>query len=133
MRVGGGGTLARLTGPSVNKAVSNDTAALKTRIAEKNGQQSLSAKSPGQLTRTEKNALPVSEKVVLEAIEKANKGVRGANARFEYSIHKATKQIMVKVIDRDTDEEIMQIPPEKILDMIAGLWDMVGLLVDEKR
>ena len=77
--------------------------------------------------------LPISDKVVIDAIEKANRALSGANRRFEFSIHEKTKQIMVKVIDSDTNEVVREIPPEKILDMIATFWEMSGLFVDERR
>lgn len=87
--------------------------------------------NPVQLSHVEKNLLPLSEKAVLEAIEKANRSVAGASTRFEFSIHEKTKQIMVKVIDKESNELIREIPPEKILDIIAGIWDTVGLFVDQ--
>ena len=66
-------------------------------------------------------------------IERANKAINGSNKSFEYSIHKATNQIMVKVIDKDTNEIIREIPSEKILDMVAKMWELNGLFVDERR
>lgn len=75
----------------------------------------------------------ISEKTVIEAIEKANRAVSVAYRRFEYSIHEKTKEIMVKVIDTETDEVIREIPPEKILDLVAMIWEMAGLIVDERR
>mgnify|MGYP000400680282 CR=1 FL=1 len=86
-----------------------------------------------QMTEFEKRELPVSEKVVIEAIEKANKAIMGSVRRFEFSIHEETKEIMVKVIDAETNEVIREIPPEKILDMVAKIWEMAGLFVDERR
>jgi PAS domain-containing protein len=72
-------------------------------------------------------------KVVIDAIEKANNAISGANRRFEFSIHEKTKEIMVKVINSDTNEVIREIPPEKILDMVATMWEMAGIIVDERR
>jgi len=28
---------------------------------------------------------------------------------------------------------IREIPPEKILDLVAKMWEMAGILIDEKR
>jgi flagellar protein FlaG len=39
---------------------------------------------------------------------------------------------VIKIINTKTEEIIAEIPPEKILDMIAQLWEMAGLLVDKK-
>ncbi len=76
--------------------------------------------------------LPVSERIVLEAIEKANRVVQGAQTQLEYSVHERTGQIMVKVKNSESGEVIREIPPEKILDLVANIWDMLGILVDEK-
>lgn len=86
-----------------------------------------------QMNTAEKRDLPVSERMVIEAIEKANKAIMGANRRFEFSIHDKTKEIVVKVIDSDTNEVIREIPNEKILDMVARMWEMAGIVVDERR
>ncbi len=52
--------------------------------------------------------------------------------RLEYSIHDDTKRIVVKIYDKASDELISEIPPEKFLDLIAGLWKQAGLIVDER-
>ena len=86
-----------------------------------------------QITTQDRSQMPVSEKVVIDAIEKANKAIMGANKKFEFTIHEKTKEIMVKVIDTDTNENIREIPNEKVLDMVAKLCEMAGVLVDERR
>lgn len=74
----------------------------------------------------------IDEEQIIGAIEHANEALVGADRRFEFSIHEGTKEIMVKVIDDETGEIIREIPPEKILDMVAKMWEMAGLLVDRK-
>lgn len=93
----------------------------------------LDTKSISQLTEFDKKEIPISEKIVIDAIEKANKAISGASRRFEFSIHEKTKAIMIKVLDSDTNQVIREIPPEKILDMVAKMWEMAGLIVDERR
>ena len=70
---------------------------------------------------------------VIRAIEKANKHIRTYDRRLEFSIHDATKQIMVKVINTADDSIIREIPSERVLDMVGHMWEMAGILVDEKR
>jgi len=79
------------------------------------------------------NDYPVNEKVVSEAVDKMNKVLEGSNRRFEFSVHEKTHGIMIKVIDEITGKVIREIPPKKILDMIANMMEMAGLLVDERR
>jgi flagellar protein FlaG len=94
---------------------------------------SLDTVTLSQLTQQEKKEMPTSEKIVIDAIQKANKAISGGNRRFEFSIHSKTKEIMVKVIDSDTGDVIREIPSEKTLDMVAKLWEMAGIAVDERR
>lgn len=75
----------------------------------------------------------VGEKTFIQAVEEANKKLAGANTEFRFSIHEKTKQISVKIINTETKEVIREIPPEKILDLVAKLCEQAGLLVDEKR
>ena len=75
----------------------------------------------------------VSEKAVVDAIERANKAISVTRTQMEFSIHEKTKEIMVKVINSDTKEVIREIPQEKILDMVAKMLEMAGILVDERR
>jgi len=71
----------------------------------------------------------ITEEQVIVAIEKANHKFQFYNTRLEFSIHEKTRQIMVKVYRED--ELIREIPPEKILDMVAKMMEWAGLIVDE--
>ncbi|HHX59502.1 MAG TPA: flagellar protein FlaG [Epulopiscium sp.] len=75
----------------------------------------------------------MQEKLIMEAIEKANQKVLGPGREFEFAIHKKTKQIMVKVLNSETKEIIREIPPEKVLDAVAYMCELAGIFVDEKR
>jgi len=94
---------------------------------------SADSRNLSQISDFERKELPISEKVVIDAIERANRAISGANRRFEFSIHEKTKEIMIKVLDSETNQVIREIPPEKILDMVAKMWEMAGLIVDERR
>ena len=73
------------------------------------------------------------EEAIIKAIEEANQKINGGDREFEFGIHTGTKQITVKIIDTKTREVLKEIPPEKILDMVASLCEFAGLFVDEKR
>jgi flagellar protein FlaG len=47
-------------------------------------------------------------------------------------VHKETKAIMVKVLNKDTGELIREIPPEKTLDIVANMMEIAGIIIDEK-
>ncbi len=75
----------------------------------------------------------IGEEQMLKAMEKAMKLIAGKSTFLEFSIHEKTKQIMVKVKDNDTGEVIREIPPEKSFDFLAKVWEMTGIIVDERR
>lgn len=72
-----------------------------------------------------------SEATMDDAVKRAN--LKMEHTRCEYSYHKKTNRVSIKVINSDTDEVIREIPPEKSLDMLQKMWEMAGILVDEKR
>jgi flagellar protein FlaG len=74
-----------------------------------------------------------SDDEVKSAIKEANKRAIFGHASAQFSYHEATKRISVKIVDNDTNEIIREIPPEKTLDMISKMWELAGLVVDEKR
>ena len=55
------------------------------------------------------------------------------NSEAIYGIHEGTNRVTIKIVDKDTKEVIKELPPEKMLDMLARMWEMSGLMVDEKR
>ncbi|MDF2667951.1 MAG: flagellar protein FlaG [Paenibacillus sp.] len=77
--------------------------------------------------------IPVSEEQLIKAINKAIKATEGTATELNFSVHKVTKQIMVKIMERDTGRVIREIPPEKMQDFVAKLWELAGILVDERR
>ncbi len=67
-----------------------------------------------------------------EAVEKANSHFNAFNRKFEISVHEKTNRISVKILDTETNEVIREIPPEKMLDLIAGIWEAAGIAIDKK-
>jgi len=75
------------------------------------------------------------EKITMEQLEKvvnkANEHIMGVNTQLEYRIHEGTDRIMVRLIDTESQDVIREIPPEKMLDLVAEIWKRVGLVVDK--
>ena len=66
-----------------------------------------------------------------KAVETINKSLDNSEAIF--GIHDNTNRVTIKIVDKNTKEVLRELPPEKTLDMIAKVWEIAGLLVDEKR
>ena len=76
--------------------------------------------------------IPISEEQLIRAIDRAIKAMQGVHTQLEFSVHEKTKEIMVKVRNVETGEIIREIPPEKTLDLVAKLWELAGILIDER-
>ncbi len=73
-----------------------------------------------------------SNEQIKKAIEKINKEAQ-YNGEAIFGIHEATNRVTIKIVDKDTKKVIKEFPPEKTLDMIAKVWEMAGIMVDERR
>lgn len=65
-----------------------------------------------------------------KVMEKAVASLPHSAAKF--GIHEKTNRIIIKLVDRDTQEVIKEIPPEKTLDLMAKRMELAGVLVDER-
>lgn len=72
-----------------------------------------------------------SNEQLKRAVEEINKKANNSEAVF--GVHEDTNRITIKIVDKESKEVIKEFPPEKTLDMIAKVWEMAGLMVDEKR
>ena len=67
---------------------------------------------------------------IRKAVETLNKKMPNSEAVF--GIHEDTNRVTIKIVDKSTKEVIKELPPEKTLDMIARVWEMAGILIDER-
>lgn len=70
---------------------------------------------------------------IQDAISKANSKLKSNRTRCEFSYHEETKRVSIKIMDQETQEVIKEIPPEEALEMVERMWELAGLLVDERR
>lgn len=77
--------------------------------------------------------LYADERRIKSAVNHVNNQMKYTKTRCEFSYHDTTNRVSIKVIDKDTDEVIREIPPEETLEMVERMWELAGLLVDERR
>ncbi len=80
---------------------------------------------------TEEQIQEDNEKV-RKAISEMTKNVK-SNAEAVFGIHDKTNRVTIKMVDKETKKVIKEFPPEETLDMIAKVWEIAGIMVDEKR
>ena len=110
-----------------NAAASDDlmkkTIQIDTKETDKNGKDGNRDDSQAKQTISENSQ-------IRKAVDEINKKAHNSEAVF--GIHEATNRVTIKIVDKDTKKVLKEYPPEKTLDMIAKVWEMAGLLVDQK-
>ena len=110
-----------------NAAASDDlmkkTIQIDTKETDKNGKDGNRDDSQAKQTISETSQIK-------KAVDEINKKAHNSEAVF--GIHDATNRVTIKIVDKDTKKVLKEYPPEKTLDMIAKVWEMAGLLVDQK-
>ena len=91
------------------------------------------AQSKGQDNNAadQNNDQQATNEQIKKAVEQLNKTMTHSEA--VYGVHETTNRLTIKIVDKETKEVIKEVPPEKTLDMIAKIWEIAGILVDEKR
>lgn len=102
-----------------NSVVIDKTTPIVTQVTEQEGQ------NKGQQNSQQQN------EQLRKTVEQLNKKMN--NSEAVYGIHEATNRVTIKIVDKETKEVIKEFPPEQTLDMIAKVWELAGIMVDEKR
>ena len=121
------------------KAVDNTEVATakpqETVIAKDNNGKQPEGKANSSVNLNVENEQTANEKIssdqLKKAVEELNKKIGNSEAIF--GVHEDTNRVTIKIIDKDTKKVLKELPPEKTLDMIARVWEMAVILVDEKR
>jgi len=118
--------------PSQAEYTSVDSAVSATpKVDETTAAVAKSAESNAQGDSKQNDNAQTDSESVKRAVEDMNRKM--VNSEAVFGIHEGTNRVTIKIVDKQTKEVIKELPPEKTLDMIAKVWEMAGLLVDEKR
>ncbi|WP_413374351.1 flagellar protein FlaG [Paenibacillus taichungensis] len=104
-----------------------------------NGNKELFAKKGNNVNQESASQIASSQNGVnhhktnaVEELKKAIEAIQGPQKSLEFSVHKETHSIMIKVTNRETGELIREVPPEKLLDVAARMMELAGLIIDKK-
>ena len=122
-----------VSGMGAYSEASNNTQASKTNVG--NGMNTTFDNTAQNKDNYFKESISTKEQAIASKIKAtlSEANIKATRTRCEFSIDEPTNRVSIKVIDRVTDEIIREIPPEESLDVLAKIWELAGLLVDEKR
>lgn len=106
------------------KNVESDTG----NVAQVNSQELSVKKDNSELTENGK----YDEKDVKKAVDKFNKLMEDTSTVAEFTVHEKFGDTMIKIVNKSTKEVVAEVPPKKILDMVAKFCEMAGMVFDKK-
>ncbi|WP_417764774.1 flagellar protein FlaG [Shewanella chilikensis] len=124
-------------GGGLQKSTGHDNSA-QTQSVQKSGGTNQAAQNPQY---TVEQVEKVDAQAVQDAVEKLSEFVETVSNRgLQISIDKDLSQVVLKVVNKDNEETIRQIPTEEVLDLMKRMKDLsedffgdaTGLLVENK-
>jgi len=83
-------------------------------------------------TRNQNEQAHPSVALIDKVIQDVNELMQDSATHFEFKIHEKSGDVIVKLIDNETDEVVREIPSEKMVEIMSNLRELVGLCVDKK-
>jgi flagellar protein FlaG len=111
----------------VQEAERADTQRARTEMLRE--QQVKARQQAATAVATEEGMLQELESAVL----KLNDTAEAMQLSLRFHMHSDSDRWMVQVVDVRQDEIIREIPPEKVLNVVAQIQDLLGILLDERR
>ena len=107
--------------------VVNDTQKAAATPSESNSDSNNQSEVQNQANENRK----VAKSTIDSTISETNSKIK--MSKLKYHIDEETQRISIKIIDKDTDKVIREVPPEETLEAIKKIWEIAGIIVDEKR
>lgn len=95
--------------------------AVKKRASAKDGRTEKPEEAEQSLAGTE---------AMRKAVDEINRHIKHSEVVF--GIHDKTNRVTIKIVDKESRKVVREFPPEQTLDMIAKVWEIAGIMVDEK-
>lgn len=70
---------------------------------------------------------------IKRTVEELNRLSGNFNEKVQFGYHENTNRIVVKIIDKDTNEVVSEIPSKYSIRLLEHIQESIGLLVDESR
>ena len=124
MKVGGGGLESFATQELVSNIVKAEKSEPKERKMDTNANDASDIPN-SSLSKVNRDDL-------IKATENVNKAFQPFNQGLHFRVNDETKQLVVQIVNQETNEVIKEIPSKELLELEARLREMVGLFLDEK-
>lgn len=114
------------------QSIVNVNSAAKVSLQSSNNGAKETLESTSKVAYNNKDAKVVDGREVKNMVDGLNKLIKNADTHLEYEKHEKLNEYVIRIVDNETKEVVKEIPPKKILDMVAKMCEMIGIIVDKK-
>ncbi|WP_319240675.1 flagellar protein FlaG [uncultured Propionivibrio sp.] len=121
------------------QSISNNVLTSTTQARQQYAAQSSAgaARAPGEAEQVTQAQSPAEQQAhsaenLSSAVKAVNDFVSSVNSDLKFSVDNDTGKTIVKVVDKNTDEVIRQVPSEEMMAIAKALDSIKGLLVKQK-
>lgn len=75
----------------------------------------------------------ITSEEVKRAVDELNKLSGNSNQKVQFALDDKTNRVVIKVMDRDTNEVISEIPGKYSIRLLEHFKEYMGLFIDESR
>lgn len=113
---------------NVNSTPTDSTAGNAAYVTE--ARQAQAVKEGNKADSSKAQSREQTQEDVNTAVSDLNNALDSMNVRREFKIEDSTNDVVVKIIDKDEQKVIRQIPSEEAVKLSKNIKEMVGLLYD---
>lgn len=85
-----------------------------------------------KITSTDTKSRPITESQLLKVVKEANQKLTLARSNYKLFYNSEKGRYGVKIIDKETNEEVGEIPSENLEKLMDHILDVTGLIIDKK-
>lgn len=74
----------------------------------------------------------ITESQVKNVVAEANQRLTLANTKYRLNFNSEKGRYTVKVFNKETNEEVGEIPSENMEKILDNIWEVTGLIIDKK-
>ncbi|MBR9648463.1 flagellar protein FlaG [Clostridium tyrobutyricum] len=74
----------------------------------------------------------ITAKSTKDAVDHANKILDDTQTHLKFEIYGKFNDVVVQVVDDDTNKVVREVPPKKLIDMVEKFCELSGFFMDKK-
>lgn len=90
------------------------------------------AEFDSQIAKNAETVKVVSKEEITKQVDGLNKILQAKQSYVKFVLHDELNEYYVQIVDNRTEQVIKEVPSKKMMDTVAKMYELIGILVDHK-